>query len=390
MILRVAAALAGAAVLAVVFWDAFETIVLPREVGRRARLARGYFVASWSVWRSLVRLRRPGPRREAFLGLFGPLSLLVLIQVWLVALVVGFALVHWGAQTELDGGPASLPTYLYLSGTTFLTLGLGDIIPTGGPGRLLTVVEAGAGLGFLALLIGYVPVIYGAFSRREVAVSQLVGRAGTPPTAVGLLSHYRRRADGDALERLLERMEVWAVELQEAMLSYPVLATYRSQRRGRSWLQAVTLLLDTCALLLATGVDQDELDHDGEGHRLQAGTFDVPLVAAELGFEAAGQLVHDLVTVLRPGEHTSAPRLAEDDVTELCAALGRGGLPLLDRPGTAEALHELRRAYEPGVRALSAYLLLDLPPWVPRSVVASIHAGATSSTQAVERATGAA
>lgn len=86
-------------------------------------------------------------------------------------------------------------TYLYFSGTTFFTLGYGDLVPTGAMGRVLSVAEAGIGFGFLAVVISYLPVLYQAFSRREIIISLLDARAGSPPSAGELL---RRLAEAPA------------------------------------------------------------------------------------------------------------------------------------------------------------------------------------------------
>ena len=45
------------------------------------------------------------------------------------------------------------------------------------------MAEAGIGLGLLAIVIGYLPIIYQAFSRRETSIVLLDARAGSPPTA---------------------------------------------------------------------------------------------------------------------------------------------------------------------------------------------------------------
>src|SRR5207302_2456504 len=120
---------------------------------------------------------------ETFLSLFGPLSLLTLFTLWALGLIVGFALVYH-AVTD---GRLGLGTAVYFSAATFTTLGYGDIAPTGHVARGFAVVEAGAGFGFLAVVIGYLPVLYQAFSRRETLISLLDSRAGSPPAAGRML-----------------------------------------------------------------------------------------------------------------------------------------------------------------------------------------------------------
>ncbi len=151
-------------------------------------------------------------------------------------------------------GDDRFTTYLYFSGTTFFTLGYGDVVPTAAWGRALSVAQAGLGFGFLAVVLSYLPVLYQAFSRREITISLLDARAGSPPTAGELL---RRLAAGRGLAGLgplLAEWERWAAELLESHLSYPVLSYYRSQHDNQSWVGALTAVLDTSALLIA-GVD---------------------------------------------------------------------------------------------------------------------------------------
>ncbi|PYO69769.1 MAG: two pore domain potassium channel family protein, partial [Gemmatimonadetes bacterium] len=226
--MRLLAGIGGAVLVAVVLWDAFETIVLPRRVTRRVRLTRFFYRATWRPFAASARLVRAGGRREAYLGFYGPLSLLLLLVLWAAALVVGFGLLQYaaGSAASLTNDTARLTTDVYLSGTTFFTLGLGDIAPQGTFARVLTVVESGLGFGFLAIVIGYFPVLYQAFSRREVSISLLDARAGSPPSAAELLRRHGGPGGAPALERLLTEWERWAAELLETHLSYPLLAYF--------------------------------------------------------------------------------------------------------------------------------------------------------------------
>src|SRR5437870_9184695 len=150
----------GALWIAVIMWDAFEAIVLPRRVTRRLRPARMFYRMTWRVWSAVPRRMRPGGRRETFLSFYGPLSLLVLLAAWAASLVTAFAMVQAGIGTRLNVEGHAFLDHLYLSGETFFTLGLGDVTPMSRAGRAVVVIEAGVGFGFLALVIGYLPVLY--------------------------------------------------------------------------------------------------------------------------------------------------------------------------------------------------------------------------------------
>ncbi len=344
--IRPPVALIAVVLIGIVLWDAFETIVLPRRVTRRWRLARFFYRLTWKPWAVIARRIAPRARRESFLGFYGPLSLLFLLALWAASLVLGFGALHWSLGTAMHSpdGPPSLGTYVYLSGTTFFTLGLGDVTPRGPLARGLTVVESGIGFGFLALVIGYFPVLYNAFSRREVSITLLDPRAGSPPSVDELLRRHGRD-HLHHLDRFLHEWERWTAELMESHLSYPVLAYFRSQHANQSWLGALTTILDACALFMA-GVRDDS-------------TWE-----ARVTFAMARHAVVDLARVfhLRP-RAPSADRLSSSDLARLFHLLAEVGRPPSDTAAAARRLADLRRTYEPYVNALADHLLMPLPGW---------------------------
>src|SRR6266516_6407206 len=157
---------ASIGLILIVLWDAFEVIILPRRVTRKFRLARLFYRSTWKPWAKLSRQWAPGNRRELFLSFYGPVSLILLLGVWACGLILGFAFLHLSIRTmmKLPDGEATFFSYLYFSGSTFFTLGLGDVVPQTRLGRGLTIVEAGMVLGFFAIVIGYPLVLYLSFS----------------------------------------------------------------------------------------------------------------------------------------------------------------------------------------------------------------------------------
>ena len=121
-------------------------------------------------------------------------------------------------------------TDLYMSGTTFFTLGLGDVSPGTPVARLVTVVEAGTGFGFLAIVISYLPVLYGAFSQREANISLLDARAGSPPSAGELLRRQGERQNAEALGQYLRDWETWSAQLIRCYVT-----SVRSTTTSRGW-----------------------------------------------------------------------------------------------------------------------------------------------------------
>ena len=338
-------AIAGILLILAIVWDAFEALVLPRTATRRLRPARLFYRVAWPSWTASACLFGRGRRRENFLAVFGPLSILLLMACWAVALLVGFAMVQWGLGSHLNvaHGPGGFWTDLYMSGTTLFTLGIGDVTPSGPIARALTVIEAGVGFGFLALVIGYLPVLYQGFSHREVNISLLDARAGSPPTAGELLLRHAQNMTG--LEVLLRDWERWAAELMESHLSYPVLLYFRSQHEHQSWLGALTAILDASALVIV-GVQ------GGPGRQ------------AQLTFAMARHAVVDLsqATGVRPLP-PDPDRLPPEDFHSLRSHLAQNGVNLKEGALTETTLASLRALYEPYVARLAERLRLTLPPW---------------------------
>jgi hypothetical protein len=340
----------GTGIVVVVLWDAFETIVLPRRVTRKLRLTRLFYRHTWISWSSVVRSLFRGRRQETLLSYYGPFSLILLLSLWAGGLILGFALIYSGTGAVLKTGdrlPATFGDALYLSGTNFFTLGLGDVTPASPLSRLLTVAEAGLGLGLLALVIGYLPSINQSFSRREAKISLLDARAGSPPTAAGMLLRQCRGGDLEALMRHFIDWEEWASELLESHLSYPVLAYFRSQHDNQSWVSALTAILDTTALVIS----------GAEGPCARQ---------AQLTFAMARHAVVDLALIFH-----SAPlqmpreRLPQSQFAVLRSMIEEAAIDVGQGEEAEKRLAELRQMYEPYLYALSLYFRLTIPPWMP-------------------------
>jgi hypothetical protein len=345
-------AIVGVLFITGALWDVFETIVLPRRVTRRVRLARLFYMMTWRPWRIFAQAVRSKKKRETMLGIYGPLSLLILLTVWAVTVIVGFALLHWALGSRI--GPintGNILTDLYYSGTTFFTLGLGDVAPLGAAARVITVVEASIGFGMLALVIGYLPVLYQAFSRREVNISMLDARAGTPPTAAELLRRHQEAQAMANLDEWLRDWEMWAADLMESHLSYPVLCFFRSQHDNQSWLAALSTVLDTCSLVMV-GVDG------------------IPKWQAQLTFKMARHALVDISQIFNtsPLQHDRS-RMNAEQLGVLRAQLAARDVLLSNEPGDDKTLEELRALYEPYTQVLSQYLLMQLPGWLPQARV---------------------
>jgi hypothetical protein len=356
--LRMCAVVLALCMIAVVLWDGFESVVLPRRVSRRFRLAALYARGTWTVWSAISRRVHSLVRRESTLAVYGPLALLALLALWAGLLIVAYGLLIWGLGSTLvttNQTPVGLGTDLYYSGTTFLTLGLGDVLPRTGLMRLIAVLEVGNGFALLALVIGYLPVLYQAFSRRETRISLLDAHAGSPPSAGALLVRDPPDRRSRRLTSILAEWEGWSAELLESHLSYPLLAFYRSQHDDQSWVAALTVILDSCALVLACG---RSLVQDEELAEQAAYTFAMARHAAA-----------DLARVFRADtvDHFSLDdRLPDTERARLKNIFAEVGVPMESYGSNVEiSLDDIRALYEPYVAGLSHYLLMPLPPWVP-------------------------
>ena len=344
----------GLIIIWVVLLDAFETVVLPRRVTRHFKLTAWFYRRTWIPWRNVARHIKTASRQQNFLGYFGPLSLILLLGFWASGLIFGFALVQHGigGHEQLGNEPITFGRILYQSGETFFTLGYGDIVPTSRGARALSVIEAGMGFAFLGVVIGYIPVVYSSFSRREIQISLLDARAGSPPSAAELLVRLAGRSDDPGvdqkvLDEVLRGWERWAAELLESQISYPVLTFFRSQHSNQSWLGALTTMLDVTSLVL-TGI---EGVHPGQ---------------AKLTFAMARHAAVDLAQVVNARhDPTAEDRLPDADLDGLRDALVAAGLRLRSDEYARDKLIKLRSMYEPYVHSIARNLMLSLPPWRP-------------------------
>lgn len=341
-------AMTGLFLILTILQDGFETTILPRRVSRRFRLSHLFYRTTWAWWSGLARKIRNAQRREEILSFYGPLSLILLLTLWATILIFAFGLLQW-SMADTISAPEKVVTFsttLYMSGTTFFTLGFGDVVPHSALGRILAVTEAGVGFAFLALIISYVPVIYQAFSRREAGITLLDARAGSPPTTLELLRRHIYEQETDELIDYLRHWEQWSAELLESHLSYSVLGYYRSQHDRQSWLTALTTILDTCALII--------IGMEGRAQKVATFTFAI-----------ARHAIVDLAQIYNaPPDKAQTKRLTSETFQRLQPQLADLGFDL-PADGTAEAkLATLRNMYEPYIYALSRYLLLSLPEWI--------------------------
>lgn len=321
----------------------FVAFLLPRRVKRDPRLVRALTTGLWTPWRALAR-RLAAPTADTFLGFFGPAALLGMVALWSVGLIVGFAGLYWAADARFVLHHASgFADDLYFSASSFFNVS--SLTPESSGAKVLRILEAAAGYTVLFVVIGYLPALFQAYSRRETAVSQLDAHAGSPPSAGRLLVRSGNLGGWRDLDEYLGQWETWAAELMETHLSYPIIGYYRSQHVNQNWLAALTTVLDASAFAIA------------------AAPAATP--AAETTFAIGRHALADLAFSYRAGPPAGAEDRLGDEGFERIGAIAREASLDLAPPADARAmLDELRAMYEPYAQALSERLMLPLPMWI--------------------------
>lgn len=347
--MRVLVGIAGGLLVVLMLLEIFLTFLLPRRVKRDPRIVRSVFAFAWRPWTALARRLRP-VAGDTLLGIYGPLELILNLVLWVALMMLGYGCLQWAGGSHVlrpGGGAVGFGDDLYFSAATMASSGTAGLAAESTFARTVQVLDAASGLAVIAIVIGYLPALYQAYSRREATVSQLDARAGSPPSAGRLVIRSTRRGGWEGTAAYLGEWEEWVAELMESHLSYPVLAHFRSQHVNQSWLAAMCTVLDASSLTLCAAPD---------------GSAE----AARFTFAIARHAVADLSYTLRAQPRPPDPdRLPRSDLEELLRQLReQGAQPAADTDALAERLARLRTLYEPYANALSLRLELPLPPWM--------------------------
>lgn len=342
--MRVLVAIPSLALIFLMLGEFFLSFLSPQRVRREARVARWILVRLWRGWRAAVR-RLDADDRDTWLGFFGPLGLLAQLGVWISGLILGFTGLHYAFSSDLAAGGTGFGDYLYYSAGSFFSAAT-NLRATAGADRIVELAEAICGYLVVFGAIGYLPALFQAYSRREIAVSQLDPRAGSPPSPGTLLYRSARRGGWAELDAYLAEWENWAAELMETHLSYPLLAFYRSQHVNQNWLSALVTVMDASSFAIAVAPERTP--------------------AAEVTFAIGRHALADLAHTFRATENDSrSQRLDEASFDLLRSKLTAAGLDVADPEESREKLDGLIALYEPYADALATTLELPLPMWTP-------------------------
>jgi len=192
----------GAALVGVVLNDVFSTVIVPRPTPSRFRPAALLTRFGWRGWRARFGAVTPPQQRERRMGTFAPLIVMALLTTWILMLIAGYGLMFDAVRDSLRPSPDSLGTSLYFAAVSLLTIGYGDYVATDGLARVVAIAAAATGLGVVALTITYLFSLYANLERREILVTTLDARAGSPPSGVRLLEHCAELGMRADLERV--------------------------------------------------------------------------------------------------------------------------------------------------------------------------------------------
>jgi hypothetical protein len=343
----------GLLLLALVLWDLFETVVVPRPTPGWFRIGRYLVRGSWRVLRA-IRDGRPNRSYDTILGLFAPAATVALLGAWLVSLIVGYGLILFALRDELRPVPTDLGSTIYFAATSVLTLGFGDIVAMDTPARIVVVTAAVSGLGVVALVVTFLFSLYGSYQRREVQVVLLQAAAGAPPSAVSLLETYAQLDLVARLPDLFLEWEHWAVEVLDSHVAYPLLGYFRSSHDNLSWISALGTVLDAASLVLTT-------------------ISGLPRGEAKLVKRVGTHLVEDIYNLgFRADEPSGLDRAAFDAA---CARLEAVGYTLEAPDHAWPAFEAARATYAARLEAMARYWATPATSWLgdPIALRSPIH-----------------
>lgn len=336
---------AGVLVVLIILVDVFQSVVLPRPiVGSRVGIARALVYVTWRAWRRFCESISSPMVRERRLGLYAPAVLIMLLALWVALLTFGYGLVLYALRDQLQPAPQSVWEAIYFAGTSLLTIGFGDIVAKSPVARAVAVIAGGTGLVIVALAITFVFSLYAFFQRRELLVTTLDERAGAPPSGVALLETHGRLGMVDDLVRIFTSWELWAAEVLDSHLAYPLLGFFRSSHDNESWVSALGALLDAATLCMTTV----------EG---------VPVGPATMMRSVGAHLVEDVTAYFGlPHEHD--PGVERSEFDEARARLAAAGFRLREAEAAWGQFTTLRGEYSGDLNAMAGFWAVPPAQWI--------------------------
>lgn len=346
----------GVGLIVFAFVDLVNTLVSTGTSARPWWPSRALALAAFGAVRWVAsRFGEESRTRELLLTGFGPLLLLGLLAMWVLMQLVGFAFVWWGSGevSGLDGfGDA-----LYYSGVVFFTVGFGEIVPDGSIPRAGAIVEAGIGVVTTALVVGYLPSLYSAYSDRERQLIRLDDGSGDRITPTNLVLAWAPTGDAAELDARFGEWEEWVAAVHETHSSLPMLPLFRSHDAHQNWVTALGVLCDA-----AVHAQIIEGASDGSAYWF--------LRRADNLFRDMTEGV-DLTRYVE--DHADAVESGEREFFEpLYRELGDHGFDLLPYDEARRHAIEIRAVWAPRMEYLIDYLMCPRGFWsVPSEIMPS-------------------
>jgi hypothetical protein len=316
---------------------------LPRAASRRFRFSARLVRATWPIWKELALRIEDSDAREDFLGSYAPLALVSFLLTWGVLLIVGYGLILYGLRFEIRPVPGFGEAFYY-SGVSFLTIGYGDFVATGGTSRFVSLIAGGNGFAVVAIVTAFLFSVFGAFATRENFVVTFGSRAGSPPSGVSLIESYARFGILADLDDVFEEGIRWAAAVLESHLAYPILAYFRSSHENESWIGTVGALLDASTLKLTLLADGPT------GH-------------AKLYNVMARHLVRDLAVYFR-FESVPQPGIERQEFDAARERLRDAGLAVRDPDEAWGHFSELRGSYATALNEMASFFRIPPAQWI--------------------------
>lgn len=354
MLLNILSVALGIVVVGMTLIDVFQSVVMPRAVGRHLRISFVVWRIAWYIWPKLGWrfYAADASRREDFFALFAPLMLIVLLALWAGMMIFGFGLLLFAMRAGVAPAHASFGTMLYFAGTTMLTIGFGDVVGRGALPRLVSVLAALAGLAFVSILTAYLFAIFGSFQQRETFVVTVGARGGTPPSGVNLLTIAGYSNTQEDLPTLMIDAQRWAAGLMESHLAYPVLAYFRSSHDDQSWIGTLGTLLDAATLAMTTV----EGLRDGQ---------------ARIFYSVGRHAARDLTHYFQVGATEDTVGIERSEFERACDRLAAAGYSVRNRDEAWGRFSGLRSGYAGRLNELASFFQIPPLQWVgDRSIIA--------------------
>jgi hypothetical protein len=215
----------------------------------------------WRVARS-VACRFSRVRRHRLLNLVGPMLMPALIVIYLLLLIVGFALIYLPRMpAEFNVLPEAVSAdwieSLYFSGTTLITIGYGDITPRTPFVRFAALVEGASGFALISLAVTYLITVYSALERKRVIALSFYHQAEEGADVAGFITHHFVAGRFHGFETVLRMAARDINELQESHAEHPVVHYFHPVAIHKSTPRVFFLVLETCAVINSC-LDADE------------------------------------------------------------------------------------------------------------------------------------